>query len=181
MALIKCKECGSQVSSKAGACPNCGVKIKGQTGCGSVLLSLFLVCVLLWMFSAVLFPKKDPTSSNDEDTSTRDVHYQQSPSNLKEEIKSQIALDFAWSKGGFGNIMEADVKIINSSGHAIKDVEIRSLQFGKSGTQIDRNTRTIYEIIEAGETKEFKKFNMGFIHSQSEGAKATITDFVVID
>ncbi|WP_305831489.1 zinc-ribbon domain-containing protein [Pseudomonas aeruginosa] len=26
MALIKCKECGAQVSNKAKACPSCGAK-----------------------------------------------------------------------------------------------------------------------------------------------------------
>lgn len=29
MALIKCPECGKQVSNQAGACPNCGYPIRG--------------------------------------------------------------------------------------------------------------------------------------------------------
>jgi len=99
---------------------------------------------------------------------------------LKEEIRIRIKLDWAWKKTGFGNIMEADFTITNFSPHDIKDIEISTIQSGKSGTQIDRNARTIYEIIKAGETKQFKNFNMGFIHSQSESASATITDFVII-
>lgn len=34
MALIKCKECGHEVSDKAAACPNCGCPIEGTTVCG---------------------------------------------------------------------------------------------------------------------------------------------------
>lgn len=30
MALIKCKECGHQVSSAAPTCPNCGAKVAGE-------------------------------------------------------------------------------------------------------------------------------------------------------
>lgn len=34
MAMIKCKECGGEVSSKADACPKCGVRLKGKpSGC----------------------------------------------------------------------------------------------------------------------------------------------------
>lgn len=50
MALIKCKECGSQVSNKAEKCPNCGVTIKAaprQYGCGSVIL--IFVVIAIWV------------------------------------------------------------------------------------------------------------------------------------
>lgn len=34
MAMIKCKECGGEVSSKADACPKCGVRLKAKpSGC----------------------------------------------------------------------------------------------------------------------------------------------------
>ncbi|HCI3908997.1 TPA: zinc-ribbon domain-containing protein, partial [Pseudomonas aeruginosa] len=32
MALIKCKECGAQVSNKAKACPSCGAKVPKSVG-----------------------------------------------------------------------------------------------------------------------------------------------------
>ena len=31
MALIKCSECGKEVSDKAASCPNCGAPIKALT------------------------------------------------------------------------------------------------------------------------------------------------------
>lgn len=33
MALIKCKECGNDVSTKADSCPKCGAKLKVASGC----------------------------------------------------------------------------------------------------------------------------------------------------
>lgn len=33
MALIKCKECGHEVSDKASACPNCGCPLEKESIC----------------------------------------------------------------------------------------------------------------------------------------------------
>ena len=33
MALIKCPECGKEVSDKAAACPNCGFPVCGTSEC----------------------------------------------------------------------------------------------------------------------------------------------------
>ncbi len=178
MALIKCKECGSEVSSKADACPKCGVKIKKSMGCGSLIAVVFLSFIVIGLISSSLSTDSGPASSSS--TSSSSAPREKSPRELKEEIRAQINLDWAWRKAGFDNIMHADFTITNASSYDIKDVEIRTLQFAKSGTQIDRNVRTIYEIIKAGETREFKEFNMGFIHSQSNSASASITDFVLI-
>lgn len=50
MALINCKECNQEVSSKAEKCPHCGVKLKKSGGCclpiivgGIVLLIIFYI------------------------------------------------------------------------------------------------------------------------------------------
>lgn len=51
MALIKCKECGSQVSNKANACPACGHPVKKKAsissgcGCALVLLAILFIAV----------------------------------------------------------------------------------------------------------------------------------------
>lgn len=50
MALIKCKECGREVSNKAEKCPNCGVKIKsGGCGCLSFVL-VGILSVIIFVF-----------------------------------------------------------------------------------------------------------------------------------
>lgn len=52
MALIKCKECGSEVSSKADACPKCGapfkLRVKGPSGCMMILTVIVATIGLLW-------------------------------------------------------------------------------------------------------------------------------------
>jgi hypothetical protein len=88
--------------------------------------------------------------------------------------------DWSWHKEGFNNIMEADFTITNGSRFDIKDIKIKCVHSAKSGTQIDSNTRTIYDVIKAGETRQFRKFSMGFIHSQVESSSASIQDFVII-
>jgi hypothetical protein len=39
MALVKCKECGTEISSKAATCPKCGVTVKRRTGCFTATLA----------------------------------------------------------------------------------------------------------------------------------------------
>jgi hypothetical protein len=83
--------------------------------------------------------------------------------------------DFQWEKGGFGSIMTASFKITNTGTVPLKDITIECRHTAPSGTQIDKNTRIIYELIQPGETKEFRAFNMGFINSQVSSSVPVIT------
>ncbi|MEN0020448.1 MAG: zinc ribbon domain-containing protein [Planctomycetota bacterium] len=50
MAMVKCKECGRKVSTKAKACPQCGAPPKAQgSGCSGVVAALALVGGLIWL------------------------------------------------------------------------------------------------------------------------------------
>jgi len=52
MALIKCKECRKEVSTKAEVCPHCGARIKEKTGYLSyIIVGTFLVLILSALFS----------------------------------------------------------------------------------------------------------------------------------
>lgn len=54
MALIKCKECGAEVSSKAETCPKCGAKVADKPmGCGSVIGIFFLGLVVISLFASL--------------------------------------------------------------------------------------------------------------------------------
>lgn len=57
MALIKCKECGETVSSKADVCPKCGApfksRIKGPSGCMMIFLVIVGVILLFYFMAAV--------------------------------------------------------------------------------------------------------------------------------
>lgn len=67
MAMIKCKECGGEVSSKADACPKCGVRLKAKpSGCivGFFKLIGGIVGAIIGLMVAISFlsggDKRDP-------------------------------------------------------------------------------------------------------------------------
>jgi len=52
MALVKCKECGNQVSTKAKACPSCGVKpVKPPSVLGWIFIAVVVFSVAFNMYS----------------------------------------------------------------------------------------------------------------------------------
>jgi hypothetical protein len=61
MALIKCRECGKEISSKAQACPNCGAAARKGFGCvGSTLIIIAGVFVIGAIVSGIV-GKEPPT------------------------------------------------------------------------------------------------------------------------
>ncbi|RYZ83008.1 MAG: zinc ribbon domain-containing protein [Proteobacteria bacterium] len=53
MALIKCAECGNEVSTTAKACPKCGAKVidankakNGAVGCAAIIVIFFFLILL---------------------------------------------------------------------------------------------------------------------------------------
>ena len=58
MPLVKCRECGELVSSKAEECPHCGLRLRtshvtrlADAGCALLILGVLLFCcvsVVLW-------------------------------------------------------------------------------------------------------------------------------------
>jgi hypothetical protein len=99
------------------------------------------------------------------------------PLTTKDGEIRQLKLDFSWSKGGFENVMLVDFTIRNHGSRAVKDFEITCRYFAPSGTEIDRNTRTIYEQVPAKGRKHIPGFNMGLIHSQVESSSCEFIDF----
>lgn len=54
MALIKCKECGTEVSSKAEICPKCGARVAAKPmGCGTLIGVIFLGGIIISAFSSI--------------------------------------------------------------------------------------------------------------------------------
>lgn len=88
------------------------------------------------------------------------------------------SLEFTWEKSQF-NIMTADFKVTNRNDFDIKDLEIRCEHSAPSGTKVDSTTKTIYESVQARSTRTIKRFNMGFIHSQSARTGCSIKDLTI--
>ena len=63
MAIVKCKECGGELSTKADACPKCGAKQKRPSGCLKVVLILFLAFIALAVIAPFVTDKSTPTPS----------------------------------------------------------------------------------------------------------------------
>lgn len=53
MALVKCRECGGDVSSKAETCPNCGVKVAKKNGLSSFIIALVVFVSIIYLFGEV--------------------------------------------------------------------------------------------------------------------------------
>ncbi len=166
MALIKCKECGTEISKKAKECPKCGAPAKKKTSLFTWIITIFFG---LWVIGYIANPNSGTSSLTSSAPSP------------KEAARKNVKLDFSWTTEGFGNIMEADFTIHNKSKYDIKDIEIECTHFAKSGTKIDSNERSIYEIVKNNSLKKFPKFSMGFIHSQANSSSCKIIDFVVMN
>lgn len=76
MALVKCKECGEDVSTKAKACPKCGAKAPKKT-------SLFTWLVLFFIIFIVYAANQSPTSTTSSKSSTVSSSSQKSDSTKK--------------------------------------------------------------------------------------------------
>jgi hypothetical protein len=118
---------------------------------------------------------------NKSSTKKYSTSYSNQPIKVSPHQKAMegINLNFAWSKEGFDNVMMADFTVSNKSQFDVKDIEVVCRHYSPSGTEIDQNTRTIYESFPSGQTREIKKFNMGFLHSQATKSGCRISDLVV--
>lgn len=76
MALIKCKECGTEVSSKAESCPKCGARVKAKSiGCGTAIIVIILALIIMAAFNDIFSPssKSSNTSKPITQSSTKIV------------------------------------------------------------------------------------------------------------
>ncbi len=127
------------------------------------ILVLIIVIGIIW---------NNKTSSSPSDAKTSEA------ADAKQLLLKQVKLEYTWSKGEFGTFMTANFTIKNPTGIAFKDVEITCKHRAPSGTEIDSNTRTIYEVVGANSTKKIRSFDMGLIHSQATTSSCGITDLV---
>ena len=166
MALRPCKECKKEISSEAKVCPHCGKKQGTSAGVGC--LTVIGVLVVLGYVGSQLNNNSGGGGGSNQVVDTKQV------------ALSQVKLSYKWRKAGFDNVMEADFVVKNDSNYTIKDFEIKCVHFAKSGTEIDSNTRTIYDTVKAHSTKKFPNFNMGFIHSQAASSSCGIIDLSTV-
>lgn len=71
------------------------------------------------------------------------------------------------TKGGFGNVLLMDLTIRNYGLSHLKDFVVHCEHSGPSGTVMDSNTLTLYQMVEAGQTRRFREINMGLMNPQA--------------
>lgn len=75
MAMVKCSECGKDVSSEAAACPHCGVKIaSGESGCTQWAAGCATIAVLS-IFTIILLARDSGAPSSQVTDTRADAYY----------------------------------------------------------------------------------------------------------
>lgn len=88
MAVIKCKECDKEISSKAKSCPNCGAVLKKKT---SLITWLFLVLIIALAISSVTDEKSTNVKSSQSTNSDTEKGQTSTPG------KTESKKDPEWS------------------------------------------------------------------------------------
>ncbi len=96
MALIKCRECGAQISSEANACPHCGIVItrKKKSTLGGYLLSLIIVAtiIVLWMQSFESSTPRVATNIQTDDAQSTDAKPAWNETDVNADTNGNIAI-----------------------------------------------------------------------------------------
>ncbi|MEM1113239.1 MAG: zinc ribbon domain-containing protein [Pseudomonadota bacterium] len=165
MALVECRECGSQISKKAKECPHCGAPQRRTSA-----LTWFVAVIAVFMGAIAIFSPDAPVQGDQN-------RLDRGPT--RSEALEGMELTFTWERS-LDMFMVADLSITNNNAVDVKDLEITCVHFAKSGTQIDRNRREIFEIFPAGQTRSYPDFQMGFMHSQADKSACSISDLSLI-
>lgn len=185
--LKSCGGCGLIVGDEARFCSKCGHQFatgpQSTIGVPTVVRwtpkRLFLIAVLVVFGLAVVGNlARDDASPTVKGSA---AHVESATPKARTTVLNDLKLDFTWHKDGFDSIMIANFTIENKGPQAAKDFEIECTHSANSGTVIDRNTRTIYEVVKPNSKKRFANFNMGFIHSQATRSGCSITNFKVAE
>jgi hypothetical protein len=158
----KCRYCAMMIPKEAKICPHCRKK-QGWTLPAKIAAGFFILMAIGSIMNA---------GKNSSLTTSSGPSQSLSP---KDEALSATKLEFVLERTGL-NVVEANFTIDNQSKYNIKDLEIKCTHFAKSGTAIDSNTRTIYDIVKAHGKKRIERFNMGFIHTQAQSSSCVIAD-----
>lgn len=90
MAMTKCKECGSEISTKAEACPKCGAKVTKSSGCATAIIGFIGLIALFSVLSRC-------TSSNTNHTLTSQTSTTSTNQESSTPAPAPPPLDSQWS------------------------------------------------------------------------------------
>lgn len=201
MALLKCPDCGRDVSSEAPAC----------VGCGRPMQSPVPPVSFTTTASQPTPPPPDadspeslaPQPQQERGLSANGIafffsfllvgliafaYFVATGGRLKDERRPPtpapvlapashahlLQLTYEWRKGGFGSVMTADFAFHNSADVTVRDPTVACRIAGPSGTNIGTLTRTIYVAIPPHEDRAANGISMGFIDTQASGVGCSV-------
>jgi hypothetical protein len=130
--------------------------------------------VLALIVGAISLSKSPPAQQN-----ARPAQIDRPPAHLQVKPKppatENMLINYNWHRGGFDAVMLLNFTVRNQNDFAVKDFTITCDHYSKSGTRIDSNSRTVYEIVPAGIALSKADFNMGFFHSQVSNSKCYVS------
>ena len=174
-----CHKCGASVAIVFGTASTAGLQLPSARRNSKRGGCLLLVLLLIGVAAIVLVSQLSSTI----DKSTSDIGKAKTPDDPrteKERAMADVLIDkFSWYKHA-DVLLKVDLTIVNNTDTPVKDLEVTCTHSGPSGTRIDSNRRTIYEIIRPHSKRRFRGFDMGFIHSQATKSGCNITDLVVM-
>jgi hypothetical protein len=194
--MKRCHSCKTNYPDSEAFCARCGTALGTlafwqKYGLTLSLIGAFLfVGGILWAVALSIPRESRQTTSPSISLAASPTPVPTSPpyiyySTPEEDPKTVAIRDVSlvldsWTKGGFDSVMIANLTIKNPTKYSVKDISVTCTHYAASGTEIDRNTRTIYEMVKAKGQKRIREFNMGFIHSQAQRTHCQIDDLAVV-
>ena len=196
--MKRCRSCKTNYADSEVFCARCGTALGPaltfwqKYGLAVSLIGGFLVIGCIFWAIALSIPREPqrstsapiPLASSPSPTATspRYVYYPTAEEDPKTVTLREVSLVLdSWSKGGFDNVMLANFTIKNPTKYPVKDITVTCTHSAPSGTEIDSNTRTIYESVQPKAQKRIRDFNMGFIHTQAQTTRCEIKELVVVE
>lgn len=150
MALIKCKECATEVSSKAETCPKCGARFASkQLGCNTLIGVVFLGTLIIFAISN--------GSNNDSSSSSTNTNLIQTNENqpLPASNPEPVILGTQWSYSQVADAMSKGMAyhaVVSSSNTVEFDFPYAGAQHARLNLRIDpRYGKDIIFSIEKGQ------------------------------
>ena len=144
MALIKCHECGKEISTKAKECPHCGAPAK------SPIKFRWWAFIVIGVIAGIYY-SIESTTNNAKTSGTKTSQTDKDPRLKWGKAADCITIeDHQW---GSDYVAKHKIKVKNFCTKSVKDIQFGFDYYADSGTKLSTGYETAYEIFPAGKYK----------------------------